>query len=130
MGRKRLFYILFFIALIVLFFGALGLAIPGFFSQRIPPISRVEPFAFTTQEGKIFTDRDVLGKVNAVNFFFTTCKTVCPRMNNNLEGVYQKFKNEPGFMVLSYTCDPSVDSVSLLKHYADSLGADPKKWVF
>ena len=130
MSRKRVFYIVFFLLLVVLFFGGLGLAIPGFFHQKIPPISKVEPFAFTTQEGKRFTDQDALGKVNAVNFFFTTCKTVCPRMNNNLETVYKKFKNEPNFIVLSYTCDPSVDSVPVLKHYADSLGADPSKWVF
>ena len=111
MSRKRVFYILFFGVLIVLFVGGLTLAIPGFFNQRMPPISKVEPFAFTNQEGKVFTDKDVQGKVHAVNFFFTTCKTVCPRMNNNLETVYKKFKNEPDFMVLSYTCDPSVDSV-------------------
>lgn len=130
MSRKRIFYILFFLVLVVLFFGGLGLAIPGFFNQQIPIVSKVEPFAFTTQEGKVFTDRDAQGKVSVVNFFFTTCKTVCPRMNNNLETVYKKFKDEPDFLVLSYTCDPSVDSVPVLKRYADSLGADPGKWVF
>src|SRR5678815_4300129 len=104
MSRKRVYYILFFVLLVVLFLGGLSLAIPGFFSQRMPPISRVEPFAFTTQEGKTFTDKDALGKVNAVNFFFTTCKTVCPRMNNNLESVYRKFRDNPGFIIpVSYT---------------------------
>ena len=130
MSRKTILYTLFFILLVACFFWGLGYAIPGFFRQRMPPISKVEPFAFTTQEGKTFTDKDAIGKVNAVNFFFTTCKTVCPRMNNNLESVYRKFKNEPDFLVLSYTCDPTVDSVPVLKHYADSLGADPRKWVF
>jgi protein SCO1 len=130
MSKKRIFYFVFFAVLVLSFFFALSRAIPGFFNSRMPPISTVQPFAFTNQLGKTVTDRDVLGKVNAVNFFFTTCKGVCPRMNNNFRPVYEKFKSNPGFLMLSYTCDPSTDSVPVLKRYADSIGADPSKWIF
>ena len=130
MTKKRLFYIIFFSLLVLGFFGALALTIPGFLKAKMPPIGTVQPFAFTSQEGRTITEKDVLGKVNAVNFFFTTCKTVCPIMNNNLKPVYDEFKNEPGFLLLSYTSDPEVDSASRLKQYADSLGADPQKWIF
>src|SRR4051812_2030992 len=106
MSRKRIFYIVFFSVLLVAFFGALGYAIPGFFHTRFPPIGKEEPFAFTSQEGKTVTEKDASGKVHAVNFFFTTCKSVCPIMNNNLKPVYDEFKNEPDFLLLSYTCDP------------------------
>src|ERR1700712_4917392 len=66
----------------------------------------------------------------AVNFFFTTCRSVCPRMNNNLKPVYEEFKKEPDFIILSHTCDPERDSVSRLKHYADSMSVDTNKWIF
>jgi protein SCO1/2 len=130
MSRKRLFYIIFFAILVFLFFGGLSMAIPHFFQQKMPPIGTVQPFAFTNQDGRTVTEKDVLGKVNAVNYFFTTCKTVCPVMNNNLKPVYEEFKNEPGFLLLSYTCDPGTDSAARLKQYADSMGVDTRKWMF
>jgi protein SCO1/2 len=70
------------------------------------------------------------GKVCAVNFFFTTCKGVCPVMNNNLDKVYNDFKNEKGFLLVSHTCDPDTDSAAQLKHYADSMKVDASRWIF
>ena len=77
-----------------------------------------------------FHEKDMAGKVCAVNFFFTTCKGVCPIMNNNLNKVYDDFKNEDNFMIVSHTCDPETDSAAQLKHYADSMKVDTHKWVF
>jgi protein SCO1/2 len=52
-------------------------------------------------------------------------------MNNNMQKeVYDLFKDEPDFMILSHTCDPETDSAPRLKHYADSLKVDEQKWVF
>lgn len=130
MSRKRIYYLVFFSILVLGFFAALAIAIPGYLKPKWKPISTVQPFAFTSQEGKTITEKDVFGKVNLVNFFFTTCTGVCPRMNNNLRPVYEKYKSQDDFVVLSYTCDPSTDSVPLLKRYADSIGADPRKWIF
>ena len=113
------------------FFLVLSYSIPGFAHPKMPPISTVQPFSFYNQDGRTFTDNDVKGKVYAATFFFTTCTSVCPRLNNNLKPVYTEFKNEPDFLILSYTCDPSRDSVSRLKWYADSiLKVDVSKWVF
>lgn len=130
MSRKRIFYIVFFTILVFGFFGALALVVPGFIKPKIPPIGTVQPFSFTNQDGKTVTEKDVAGKVTAVNFFFTTCKTVCPIMNNNLKPVYDQFKNEADFLTLSFTSDPETDSVAQLKHYADSMGVDTRKWIF
>ena len=66
MSRKIVLYVLFFIVLVACFFWGLGYMIPGFFRQHMPPISKVEPFAFTTQEGKTFTDKDAIGKIRTV----------------------------------------------------------------
>lgn len=130
MPRKYIFYTIFFGVLLLIFFGALSAVIPGFTKTQLPPISKVKPFAFRNQDGQVVTDKDVLGKVTAVNFFFTTCRSVCPRMNNNLRPVYEQFRNEPGFLILSYTSDPKTDSSARLKHYADSMQIDTHKWIF
>jgi protein SCO1/2 len=92
--------------------------------------STVLPFQFTNQDGKPVTNKDVEGKVYVVNYFFTTCKGICPRMNNNLKEVYEQFKNRPDFMILSHTCDPDNDSVPKMKRYADSMQVNTQKWEF
>jgi protein SCO1/2 len=130
MSKKTGFYLGFFVLLVVGFFLILSYAVPEFAHPKIKPISTVQPFAFPDQEGKTITNKDVEGKVYVATFFFTTCTSVCPRLNNNLKPVYTEFKNEPDFKILSYTCDPSTDSVAKLKWYADSiLKIDASRWV-
>jgi protein SCO1 len=129
MSRKRIFYILFFVFIAVGFFAVMSVLIPGYGRKRVPIIGRVEPFAFTNQFGQRVTDADMQGKVVAVNFFFTTCKSVCPKMNNNLKPVYEAFRNDPDFRIFSFTSDPEVDSVPQLRHYADSMRVTPS-WQF
>ena len=51
-------------------------------------------------------------------------------MNNNLDKVYNDFKNEKDFLVVSHTCDPDTDSAARLKHYADSMKVDTHRWIF
>lgn len=130
MNRKTLFYLLFFAVLVLGFFFVLTKVIPGFANSRFPPIGYVEPFSFRNQDGKIITQNDVAGKTYVANYFFTTCKGICPRMNNNMRKVYEKFKNEPDFLILSHTCDPSTDSTVRLKQYADSMGVSTDRWIF
>lgn len=77
----------------------------------------VEHFSFINQDGKKITERDVEDKVYVVEYFFTTCRGICPIMNANMRRVYDAFKDEPGFMILSHTCMPETDSVPLLKAY-------------
>lgn len=77
----------------------------------------VEDFSFINQNGKKITERDVEGKVYVAEYFFTTCKGICPKMNANMRRVFDAFKDEPGFMILSHTCMPETDSVPLLKEY-------------
>lgn len=130
MSKKRLFYLGFFALLVVGFFLIMSAVIPGFSKPTIPPIGEVQPFRFTNQDGQPVTEQAMQGKVTAVEYFFTTCKGICPRMNNNLRPIYEAYKNEPGFQILSHTCDPETDSAARLKRYADSMGVDTKKWVF
>lgn len=117
MGRKLLFYIVFFIVLITGFL---------FFVFKDEDLSRsllpvinndVQNFSFINQDGKTITENNVDGKVYVAEYFFTTCKGICPKMNANMRRVYDKFKDEPNFLILSHTCMPEIDSVPVLKAY-------------
>lgn len=131
MSQKRLFYLGFFALLVVGFFIVMSMAIPNFTNPTRPPIGEVKPFRFTNQDGQPVTEGDVKGKVTAIEYFFTTCRGICPRMNNNLRTIiYEAYKGEPGFQILSHTCDPETDSVSRIKRYADSMGVNTRQWVF
>jgi protein SCO1/2 len=130
MSRKQIFYIIFFSFLVTGFFITISFIIPGFVRPKVPPIGIIKPFAFTNQDGETVTENDIKGKVTAVNFFFTTCKGICPRMNNNLRPVYEKFKADTNFIILSHTCDPERDSAAQLKHYSDSMQINTHKWIF
>ena len=130
MSRKSLFYIVFFTVLVVGFYIILTNLVPGFKKNEFPPVGNVSPFSFINQDGKIMTEKDVEGKVFVAEYFFTTCKGICPRMNNNLKKVYEKFKNENDFLILSHTCDPETDSAATLKRYADSMGVSTSRWIF
>lgn len=77
----------------------------------------VQDFSFINQDGKKITEREVEGKVYVVEYFFTTCKGICPKMNANMRRVFDAFKDEPDFMIISHTCMPETDSVPLLKAY-------------
>jgi protein SCO1/2 len=96
----------------------------------MPTLSYVKPFRFTNQDGQPVTDSNLMHKITVVEYFFTTCKGICPRLNTNMKDIYTQFKSEPDFQILSHTCNPSTDSVLVLKRYSDSLQVDTKKWIF
>lgn len=127
--KKLLIYLGFFLILLVGFYLALGQLV-GLGKSTLPVLNYVKPFSFTNQEGKTITEKSVEGKVYVVEFFFTTCLGICPKMNNNMKNIYAEFKSDPDFLILSHTVDPKSDSVGRLKHYADSLGADASHWYF
>lgn len=130
MSRKILFYIIFFTILVVGFYFIMSKLIPGFAKSKLPPISTVDAFAFLNQDGKLVTDKDVTGKVYVSEYFFTTCRGICPKMNNQMRRVYNTFKDEKDFLILSHTCDPERDSVPVMKRYADSMQVNTDQWIF
>lgn len=129
MSKKLLTYLIFFTLLLLGYFYFLFQGTDNW-KVKLPTLSFVQPFHFTNQDGQPVTDADVLNKITVVEYFFTTCKGICPRLNTNMKEVYLQFKDEPDFQIFSHTCNPDTDSVSVLKHYADSLQVDTKKWIF
>ena len=123
-----------------MYLGIFGLLLVGFYSaliaftdfgkKSLPILGAVRPFSFTRHDGKVVTERDVAGKVQAVEFFFTTCKGICPKMNRNMKDIHDRLSAEPDFMVLSHTVDPDTDSVPVLRRYADSIGGSVEDWWF
>ena len=130
MSRKTIFYIVFFFLLVIGFYFTMSQLIPGFGKSKLEPIGRVLPFSFTNQDGNKMTEKDVAGKIFVAEYFFTTCKSICPIMHANMKIVYEKFKNEKDFLIVSHTSDPAIDSASRLRKYADSLNVDTQKWIF
>lgn len=89
---------------------------------------QVPAFTFTDQNGKTITEKDYLGKVYVVEFFFTTCPTICPKMNKNLVQIQNAFKEFKNFGVASFTINPDYDTTEVLKAYADQYGITNPNW--
>ncbi len=130
MKRRIALYTLFFLLLVACFLFALTRIIPDFGEVKLPVMSYVQPFGFTDQNGRKITEKDVRGKVYVSEYFFTTCKGICPKMNKNMKKIYDAFGKEKNFLILSHTVDPDIDTVGRLKSYADSLGINSDKWYF
>ncbi len=89
---------------------------------------KVPTFSFTNQEGKTISNKDYEGKVYVIEFFFTTCPTICPRMNANLIQIQNSFKGFEDFGVASFTINPDYDTPKILKGYAERYGVTNPNW--
>lgn len=87
-------------------------------------------FSFINQDGDSVTPRTFENSVYVANFFFATCKDVCPNMNRNLSMVVSHFKNQDNVKFISHTVHPEHDSVEVLKEYAKRFKAETPKWNF
>ncbi len=90
----------------------------------------IPPFFFINQYGNKVTENEVKGKIYVTDFFFTTCKSICPIMSNELERVYKKFNSRNDFLILSHTVDPETDSIRQLLEYSKFHGVKDDKWWF
>ena len=89
---------------------------------------KVPSFSLTNQNGDTITNKDFEGKVYVVEFFFTTCPTICPRMNGNLVQIQNAFKDFEDFGVASFTINPEHDTPEVLKEYAKKYGITNPNW--
>jgi protein SCO1/2 len=91
-------------------------------------IHRIPSFSFTDQNGETITEKTVDGKIYVADFFFTRCGSICPKMTNNMGLVQEKFKNNNDVLLLSHSVTPEMDSVPVLKKYAEAKGVITGKW--
>lgn len=133
MKKKIFFYVGFFVVLITAFFFFLFSG-TDYYKIKLPVMNYVQDFSFTGQDGNTINEHDVDGKVYVADYFFTTCKGICPKMNANLATIFEKFRNDSDFAIVSHTSLPETDTVPLLKAYEEKMiGKNPQfaaKWYF
>lgn len=90
----------------------------------------IADFSFIDQDSAIVTNETFSGKIYVADFFFTSCRTICPKMKTQLLRVYDSIQALPDVAILSHTIDPEHDDVARLHDFADRLGVKSDKWHF
>ncbi|WP_026955490.1 SCO family protein [Algoriphagus vanfongensis] len=90
----------------------------------------IPEFAFTNQEGKTIGRKEMEGKITIVDFFFTSCPSICPLMSKEMERVNDMFRDNPEVQIMSISIDPEYDTPEILQEYADEHHAIAGKWHF
>ena len=99
-------------------------------SENLVTIGPAPSFSLTDQYGKIITSADYKGKVYVVEFFFSTCPSICPIMNRNMLDIQNMFFGNPNFGIASITINPENDTPAVLLEHAKLLGVKSSNWHF
>ena len=99
-------------------------------SSELPVLGKVPQFQFIKQDGSPFGSYDMLGKINIIDFIFTSCRDLCPAMSGNMARLYHQFDSSGKIQFVSITVDPEHDSLSVLRQYSQSFGVNDNRWVF
>ncbi|MEP6928018.1 MAG: SCO family protein [Ginsengibacter sp.] len=133
MKKKLLWFAGFFVLLMTAFYFFLFSG-TDYYKIKLPVLHYVPDFSFTGQNRNSVNQHTVDGKVYVAEYFFTTCKGICPKMNENMKKIFEQFKNESDFAIVSHTSMPETDSVPLMKAYEEKMiGKNPEfvaKWYF
>ena len=118
------------ISFIILLFGIYTIPkiVDRFKDVDLVKFNKVPDFEFINQEGNIITNKTYEGKVFVVEFFFSTCPTICPLMNQKMLTIQDSFFGNPEFGIASISITPEIDSVKVLKEYAKRNGITHKNW--
>jgi protein SCO1 len=87
-------------------------------------------FSLVDQEGQTVTDMGLRGNILVVDFFFTSCRTICPIQTSRMAEVQKRLDDTSGVHLVSFSVDPDTDTPPVLKEYAGRYGADPQRWSF
>ncbi|WP_461533796.1 SCO family protein [Sinomicrobium sp.] len=107
-----------------------GNRVSGVESEELLTIGPAPGFKFVDQHKDTITEETYKGKVYVVEFFFTTCPTICPVMNRNMVKIQNEFRNEEDFGVASFSINPEHDTPEVLMEYAEKYGANHPNWHF
>lgn len=99
---------------------------PG--DPALESLHRIPPFELTNQMGERVTEKMVDGKIYVVDFFFTSCPGICPKMTANMQVLQEAFQEDESVLLLSHSVTPDRDSVPVLRAYAEEHAAIPGKW--
>jgi protein SCO1 len=93
-------------------------------------IAKAPQFSFTNQDDQIISNESYKGKVYVVEFFFSTCPSICPIMNKNMKTIQETFAANTNFGIASITINPDNDTPKVLKEHAKLIGAQGANWHF
>lgn len=118
------------ISFIILLFGIYTIpkVVNRFADSGLVKFEKVPDFEFINQEGKTVTNKTYKGKVYVVEFFFSTCPTICPIMNKKMIVLQDAFFGNPEFGIASISITPDIDTPVILKEYAKNNGITHKNW--
>ena len=118
------------ISFIILLFGiyAVPKIINHFKTKDLHVFYKVPNFEFVNQNGETITNENYKGKVYVVEFFFTTCPTICPIMNRKMVDIQNEFIGNSKFGIASFSITPEIDTPEQLKAYASKNGINHKNW--
>ncbi|MEQ8416641.1 MAG: SCO family protein [Imperialibacter sp.] len=88
----------------------------------------IRPFSLVNQNNETFTEADIEGKICVVDFFFTSCPGICPRMAASMNDLQKEFLADDNIQLLSHSVTPDYDSVAVLQRYAADKGVDFNRW--
>lgn len=88
----------------------------------------IADFEFINQNNKKITNKDYENTIYVADFFFTTCKTICPIMTDNMVLIQEKIKDMPDVKILSFSVTPEIDTPEILREYATEKGVIDAKW--
>lgn len=91
---------------------------------------KIPAFSFLDQNGNVITNESVQNKICVVDYFFSTCQSICPFMSSELSRVHEAYRSNPEVIILSHTVDPQTDTPEQLLVYASQFNADSKSWKF
>ncbi len=92
----------------------------------------IPAFSLIDQDGKPFGDKDLNNKIYVANFFFTSCPTICPKMQTLMKKIQDTddFKKLNDFKLVSFTVDPDNDTPEKLKEFSNLIKAEKNRWFF
>ena len=99
-----------------------------FSMKHITKDHTIADFELTNQNGEKITNKNYKDKIYVADFFFTRCQTICIAMAYNMSELQNLYKKDTEIMFLSHSVTPKIDSVTVLKEYADRKGVIDGKW--
>ena len=102
----------------------------GLSDGRLMLIGPAPKFELTDQNEKLISNVDFEGKVHVIEFFFTSCPSICPVMNKNMIDIQNNFFGNPNFGIVSISIDPEHDTSKVLKSHAELVGVKSTNWHF
>ncbi len=97
-------------------------------SETLKDFHKIPDFQLVNQNGETVTQNTFDNKFYVADFIFTSCPGICPKMTENMTVLQETFKTDPEVMLLSHSVTPKLDSVPVLKSYAEIKGVIDSKW--